>query len=810
MRGKSESLINHPLFRRLERVSIPTPAKYLIAAFFSLVIGLNIAHRCDSPPYGYPLNELSDNYWGVIVDIAHRWRSFDLGFWSRSVGGGLSLFTTGLYPILNPTNFFAWFLSDDHFYLFKLIEPYVIGVFLTAVLLWDEFKTKWYIAFFGGLAYMGLALSKSTTIAESPYFLYACGLFPGMVLAFLKLSRRHIVLAGVGVGALLALQFLGEGSTQTPQMLTWWTILFGVHTFSEWRRRRQAAVIREGAGGWAALIALSIGLCAVQLLPSLYYFRHDSARLSGHYSVNNFNFFNTEGGYGLLEIIWGGLLNSSQVRGKFLFVVCLIALALSLKNFGKTFRETPHKKILKCLWLTLLIYFSLPNAAGWLVQFFSALAPVFSPLTYFTFKYGLYTLDFAIVLTVCLVLNNEALSMSSKGKRTWRDTAGWTILCLALAAGTLPFVVELFKDPLGWVRSMPVTHYFVPENLKNARKFLVTVLPLVLLFSLRPRHWVFHLVLAATLLGAGFMMTLDCFKWYGKGQRGDAALFQLGSPEQIYYSTRAKGRYLLAYSAEPEWTMGNYNLLYGVQGTAGFFGAPPLRFTKFVHYFDERGRAPSQIVPFKGNQSRFGFFARGVPASLTTYFPADLTLIKKEKSLPWPGFERVIKGDVYDVYERKKPVEPLYTARRLEVVDLFELARKMESPRTETVYMTVKDARSFGLGREDLGSAVEPQISRFSRPRDNEVSFHTMSEKPFYATVPDAYQSGWRVTIDGQRAMVFPAYYLFNGFKVPSGEHQVRMVFVPKWFEIGLVINVLSLFLLIALFMKFWPAKKFN
>ena len=190
--------------------------KYFISLLAAIVLGFNIYHRGSLPPYGHPLNELSDNYWGVITDIAHRWRSFDVSWWSRSLGGGISLFTSGEYPVLNPTNALAWFLNDDAFFLTKLIEPYVLGFFFMMVLLWDVFQLRWYISCLGGLAYMGLTLAKATTMAESPYFLYGCGLFPGMVLAAIKLWPKHIYLAACAVGAFLALQFLGEGVTQMP------------------------------------------------------------------------------------------------------------------------------------------------------------------------------------------------------------------------------------------------------------------------------------------------------------------------------------------------------------------------------------------------------------------------------------------------------------------------------------------------------------------------------------------------------------------------------------------------------------------
>jgi len=60
------------------------------------------------------------------------------------------------------------------------------------------------------------------------------------------------------------------------------------------------------------------------------------------------------------------------------------------------------------------------------------------------------------------------------------------------------------------------------------------------------------------------------------------------------------------------------------------------------------------------------------------------------------------------------------------------------------------------------------------------------------------------VRVDGKKTALFPAYYLFIGFKIPIGSHVVQMRFVPPWFWAGLFINVCCIIGLVILFRKFY------
>jgi hypothetical protein len=59
----------------------------------------------------------------------------------------------------------------------------------------------------------------------------------------------------------------------------------------------------------------------------------------------------------------------------------------------------------------------------------------------------------------------------------------------------------------------------------------------------------------------------------------------------------------------------------------------------------------------------------------------------------------------------------------------------------------------------------------------------------------DTYYPGWRASIDGESAKIFPVNYTFRGVIVPSGNHTVHFEYKPASFRIGVTISIICLLL---------------
>ena len=73
--------------------------------------------------------------------------------------------------------------------------------------------------------------------------------------------------------------------------------------------------------------------------------------------------------------------------------------------------------------------------------------------------------------------------------------------------------------------------------------------------------------------------------------------------------------------------------------------------------------------------------------------------------------------------------------------------------------------------------------------KDNQVAFTTI-----------AYDEGWSAYVDGKKVDTFKIANAYLGFNVPSGTHEIRLVFYPKMLKEGLIISGVSLLVLFIYF----------
>jgi uncharacterized membrane protein YfhO len=66
------------------------------------------------------------------------------------------------------------------------------------------------------------------------------------------------------------------------------------------------------------------------------------------------------------------------------------------------------------------------------------------------------------------------------------------------------------------------------------------------------------------------------------------------------------------------------------------------------------------------------------------------------------------------------------------------------------------------------------------------VEVRTRSAADALLVLSDAYDPGWRATLDGQPVPVLPANVLLRGVFVPAGEHTVVFTYAPQAWTRGL------------------------
>lgn len=140
-------------------------------------------------------------------------------------------------------------------------------------------------------------------------------------------------------------------------------------------------------------------------------------------------------------------------------------------------------------------------------------------------------------------------------------------------------------------------------------------------------------------------------------------------------------------------------------------------------------------------------------------------------------------------YHRRETLPRLRVAGRVQTVasqdECLEVVRDRSAPEDELVV----DATQWPSG----GGAVESV--EFGA---NRVSARVKMEAAGTVVLSDTYYAGWKAELDGAEVPTRPANCAFRAVQVPAGEHEVKWVFRPEAFRIGLWAGIISMFVFVA------------
>lgn len=83
--------------------------------------------------------------------------------------------------------------------------------------------------------------------------------------------------------------------------------------------------------------------------------------------------------------------------------------------------------------------------------------------------------------------------------------------------------------------------------------------------------------------------------------------------------------------------------------------------------------------------------------------------------------------------------------------------------------------------------------SRIVEMRPDRVAIEAELERPGYVVLVDAFDEGWKVTLDGSAAPLLRANVAFRAVSVPAGRHRVEMRYRPRSIVVGLGISALAI-----------------
>ena len=122
-----------------------------------------------------------------------------------------------------------------------------------------------------------------------------------------------------------------------------------------------------------------------------------------------------------------------------------------------------------------------------------------------------------------------------------------------------------------------------------------------------------------------------------------------------------------------------------------------------------------------------------------------------------------------------------------------------------TIYVEPKDAGEFQLTKVDLIRAAH--TTRDWNNQGDAITFTVQTQSDVFVMTPTMFQLGWRGRSNGQTLKLFPANYIFIGFRLPAGEHHIELNFEPPGLRLGVLINIITLGLVGALWVRYRRAQ---
>jgi len=180
-------------------------------------------------------------------------------------------------------------------------------------------------------------------------------------------------------------------------------------------------------------------------------------------------------------------------------------------------------------------------------------------------------------------------------------------------------------------------------------------------------------------------------------------------------------------------------------------------------------------------------------------------ILPRDTSIPPAGqaalsLKPVYQGEV-NIFERTRALPRVLIVHRAGVVPdgdsaLWALKSGYDVRRGVILEGTPRVRLAPGLPVEDE-SSIEAQTFGV-----NHKTFRVRMEHEGFVVVGDVHYPGWKASVDGGRADLLRANYLFQAVRVPAGEHVVQFDFAPASVRAGLVLSLLTLASLLA-----WAAR---
>jgi O-antigen/teichoic acid export membrane protein len=411
--------------------------------------------------------------------------------------------------------------------------------------------------------------------------------------------------------------------------------------------------------------------------------------------------------------------------------------------------------------------------------------------------------------TICLAvlagLGANALTGSIDSRRASRVVAG--IAAAAIALGTLAGVSAVGLWQAARTRASPLdafavrwseirddfpdvgafASYLAPQVLGLAALLILSGV-LVWLARRRPER------LTVGFLGALLAVDLWTFG-VGFNPAGQRALVDY-EPPALEFLRAQPGPFRIAALGPEDVLPANLAMRAGVEDIRGY---DTIIRRDYVAYLDLIER-PGALLYSKVEKL---FDERSLGSPL--FHALNVGYVLSARPITQAGYELVQSEGVY-VYRNARGLPRAFMVSEARFAgsldEALEVLRRI-NPASIVVLESGAPQPTSGPGSLD---DARVEITSYSA---QEVSIKTEASASGYLVVMDAFDTGWIAQIDGQDAPVLRANRAFRAVSVPSGEHDIRMLYRPLSFRVGLLLSAIGGLVLGGLtLVAFWPRRR--
>jgi len=162
--------------------------------------------------------------------------------------------------------------------------------------------------------------------------------------------------------------------------------------------------------------------------------------------------------------------------------------------------------------------------------------------------------------------------------------------------------------------------------------------------------------------------------------------------------------------------------------------------------------------------------------------------------------EDLLSENTMKLYRNRDPLQRAWLVKDYRVMDaasiLAILSDKAFNPREEVLFEE-EPAEGDRSGsplqkKKDVG---EPHggLPELISERNNFLRLSVEAKQDSFLVLSDTYFPGWKAYVDGRPVKIFRANYNFRAVPIPAGKHEVKFIYHPMSFGIGILVTCVGI-----------------